>query len=140
MPEAFSQHPDWRRIATPWELTRLAGRESPASDWIRAAVPGAVQLDWARAHGLPDLNFGQNVRLYDGLEDSAWLYRTRVPQAELAPAEELVFACGGVDYACEVRLAGRPVLRHEGLFTPFEVALAGCPTGAPLEVLVLPAP
>jgi len=132
--------PAWRPVAAAWELARLDRPEAAPDAWIPATVPGAVQLDWARARGLPDPAFGQNVRLYGGLEDYHWLYRTRVPQARPDAAQELVFACDGVDYACEVRLAGRPVLRHEGLFTPFEVDLSGCPPGAELEVLILPAP
>ena len=132
--------PAWRRVAADWELARLDGRAAAPAGWMPAGVPGAVQLDWARAHGLPDPFFGQNVRLYDGLEDYHWLYRTRVPRVALAPGEQLAFACGGVDYACEVRVAGRHALRHEGLFTPFEIDLADSPPGAEIEVLVLPAP
>jgi len=136
----IERRPAWRHVATAWELARLDGREAAPGGWIAATVPGAVQLDWARARGLPDLSIGQNVRLYEGLEDYHWLYRTRVPQERLGAGEELVFACDGVDYACEVRLAGRTVLRHEGLFTRFEVDLRDCRPGAELEVLVLPAP
>src|SRR5208283_4261427 len=137
---AVQGRPAWRRLEADWELARLDGRGAAPAGWMPARVPGAVQLDWARAHGLPDPFFGQNVRLYEGLEDYHWLYRTRVPPAALAPGEQLVFACGGVDYACEVRVAGRSALRHEGLFTGFEVDLTGCPPGAEIEVLVLPAP
>jgi beta-mannosidase len=140
MPDEISHRPDWRGIATSWELARLETRDATAKGWIPAAVPGAVQLDWARAHGWPDLNFGQNVRAYDGLEDFHWLYRTRVPAAPRTPGEQLVFRCGGVDYACEVRLAGRRVLEHEGLCTPFEVDVSTCAPGTELEIMILPAP
>ena len=136
----FQGRPAWRRAASDWELARLDARGAAPGAWIPATVPGAVQLDWARARGLPDHCLGQNVRLYDGLEDFHWLYRTRVPDAPRAPGDQLVFCCGGVDYACEVLLDGRHVLHHEGLFTPFEVDVTGCPPGAELEVLVLPAP
>jgi beta-mannosidase len=133
-------HPQWRGVPIEWELARLEGPRGPSSAWIPAAVPGAVQLDWARAHGLPDPAFGQNVRAYDGLEDFHWLYRTRVPPAALGAGERLVFSCGGVDYECEARLAGRPVLRHVGLFSGFEVDVSDCPAGTELELLVFPAP
>jgi beta-mannosidase len=132
--------PAWRGVDAAWELARLDGRDADPAGWIPATVPGAVQLDWARARGMPDPVFGQNVRLYDGLEDFHWLYRTRVPRALPSGGEQLVFACGGVDYACEVRLEGRTVLRHEGLFTPFEIDLSDCRPGALLEILILPAP
>ena len=139
-PPAIARHPLWRRVATNWKLARLDRPDAVASDWIPATVPGAVQLDWARARGLPDIGFGQNVRAYDGLEDSHWLYRARVPSAQRVEGERMVFACEGVDYACEVRLGGRSVLRHEGLFSGFEVDVSDCPAGTELEVLVLPAP
>ncbi len=132
--------PGWRRVAPRWELARLDGPDDAPTGWIPAAVPGAVQLDWAGAHGLPDPFVGENVRAYDGLEDFHWLYRTRVPAVPLGEGEEMVFACGGVDYACEVRLGGRTVLRHEGLFSGFELDLREAGAGTGLDILILPAP
>jgi beta-mannosidase len=132
--------PRWRRIEAQWELARLGGPDDFPAGWIPASVPGAVQLDWASAHGLPDPFVGENVRAYDGLEDFHWLYRTRVPQVALLEGEEMVFACEGVDYACEVRLGGRTVLRHEGLFSGFELDLRDADAGAGLDILILPAP
>ena len=134
------RRPEWRRIGTSWELARLPLPTSVPEGWIPATVPGAVQLDWAAAHALPDYNLGQNYRAYDGLEDFHWLYRTRVPDPPREAGRRLAFLCGGVDYACEVRLAGRTVLRHEGMFTPFEIDVASAPPGAALEILVFPAP
>jgi beta-mannosidase len=133
-------HPLWRRLSTEWKLARLDRHDSPAADWIPASVPGAVQLDWARARGLPDPAFGENFRAYDGLEDYHWLYRTRVPAAHPKEGERLFFACAGVDYACEVRVGGRALMRREGMFSPFEIDLSGCEAGTELEILVLPAP
>jgi beta-mannosidase len=140
MSDLSLQHPGWRQIPTSWELARLGRQESGPEGWIHGSVPGAVQLDWARAHGLPDFAYGRNLEAYEGLEDFHWLYRTRVPESPRAKGEQLVFVCGGVDYACEVRVGGRPVLRHEGLFTPFEVDVSACVPGTELSVLILPAP
>ncbi len=132
--------PRWRRVAAEWELARLGGPGEAPAGWVAATVPGAVQLDWARARGLPDPFVGENARAYDGLEDFHWLYRTRVPGVPLLEGEELVFACEGADYACEVRLGGRTVLRHEGLFSRFEVDLKEADAGAGLDIVILPAP
>jgi beta-mannosidase len=137
---AIEGRPVWRRVAARWELARLERRDAAPAGWIPASVPGAVQLDWACAHGLPDPAFGDNVRAYDGLEDYHWLYRARVPAPRGRKSDQLVFVCEGVDYACEVRLGGRSVLRHEGMFSPFELDLSDCPAGTELEILVLPAP
>jgi beta-mannosidase len=125
-----------------WQLARLSSADAtPASaDWIPATVPGAVQPDWARAHNLPDLNFGQNVRAYDGLENFFWLYRTTVPAEKLATGERLILSGGGVDYHAEFRVAGRRVLTHTGLCTPFELDLTDAAPGSVLEILIHPAP
>ena len=125
-----------------WQLARLSSADAvPASaDWIPATVPGAVQPDWARAHNLPDLNFGQNVRAYDGLENFFWLYRTTVPAEKLAAGERLILSGGGVDYHAEFRVAGRRVLTHTGLCTPFELDLTNEAPGSVLEILIHPAP
>ncbi len=125
-----------------WQLARLSSADSvpEAIDWIPAKVPGAVQLDWARARGLPDLNFGRNIRAYDGLEDFFWLYRAEVPAVEPGAGERLVLACAGLDYHAELRLAGRTVLVHTGLNTPFELDLTEACPGSPLEILIHPAP
>ncbi|CAM3012908.1 glycoside hydrolase family 2 protein [Rariglobus hedericola] len=125
-----------------WQLARLStASEAPAStDWIPAHVPGAVQLDWAAARGLPDHNYGQNVRAYDGLEDFFWLYRTTVPAVKLAAGERLVLTGGGIDYHADFRVAGQTVLTHTGLCTPFELDLTDAPAGSPLEILIHPAP
>jgi beta-mannosidase len=139
-PGESARHPFWRSVAADWELARLGGRGDKPAGWVPASVPGAVQLDWARAHALPDPAHGDNVRAYDGLEDSHWLYRTRVPDASPGKDEEMVFTCHGVDYACEVRLGGVAVLQHEGLFTSFEIDVSESPAGTALEILVLPAP
>ncbi len=52
------------------------------SQFVPAQVPGAVQLDWARAHDWPDLNFADNFKQYDGLEDFFWTYETTLQLPE----------------------------------------------------------
>lgn len=131
-----------RRLDSSWQLALLAEASAApaATDWIPATVPGGVQLDWARAHGLPDINHGQNVQAYAGLEDFHWLYRTTIPASDRSADERLFFKADGVDYECEVRIAGCTVLHHTGFFTPFEIDVTDFASGIPLEVLIFPAP
>jgi beta-mannosidase len=131
-----------RSFPLAWQLARLADRDSlpKSEDWILATVPGAVQLDWAKAKGLPDWNWGANVRAYDGLEDFFWLYSATIPQVDLAEGERLVLAGTGVDYHAEFRVEGKTLLVHTGLCTPFELDLTEYASGASLEILVHPAP
>lgn len=130
------------RVSTVWTLARLAasGQVVAERDWIPASVPGAVQLDWARAHGLPDYNYGQNVRAYDGLEDSYWLYRTSIPKVNRKPGERLFFVCDSVDFECEVRIGGATVHRHRGMQVPLECEVTAEAAGTPVEILLHPAP
>jgi beta-mannosidase len=99
-----------------------------------------VQLDWARARGWPDLNHGQNVRGYEGLEDYFWLYRTLVPDAKRGPDERLFLSAAGLDYHGEIRIDGELRLDHTGNATPFEMDISDARPGAAIEVLIHPAP
>lgn len=125
-----------------WQLARLtyADKVPDDDDWMPATVPGAVQLDWARAHHLPELNYGQNVRAYAGLEDFFWLYRTTIPAVPCEAAQRLFLAGAGLDYHADIRVDGELRLTHTGNATPFELDLTGVRAGAPLEILIHPAP
>lgn len=128
--------------APTWQLARLSSATTKpvSTDWIPASVPGAVQLDWARAHNLPALGFGNNVHAWQGLEDSFWLYRTVVPSDRLAAGEGLILAGDGLDYHAEFRLNGRLILAHTGVCTPYTLDLTDAGPGAVLKVLFHPAP
>jgi beta-mannosidase len=108
---------------------------------MRAIGPGAVQLDWARAHDWPAYWAAENFRAYDGLEDHFWTYETRLEIPPLTGGERLFFICGGVDYAFEVTLNRQVLHRQEGMFTPVELELTDrASSGDVLRVIVHPAP
>ena len=124
-----------------WEVGRSAHADQSPSEFVPAQVPGAVQLDWARAHGWPAYWVADHFKAYQGLEDWFWLYRTRLAFPTLNGDERLFFVCGGVDYRFRVLLNGAVVHEQEGMFTPFELDLSErCKSGDLLEVLVFPAP
>ncbi|MCS6847305.1 MAG: glycoside hydrolase family 2 TIM barrel-domain containing protein [Anaerolineae bacterium] len=110
------------------------------SVFVPAVVPGAVQLDWARAHGWPQTEYDPDLSKYAWMEDAFWLYRATLDWSP-PPGQRLFFVCQGVDYRCEVRLAGRALHAQEGMFTPIELDITDLAhPGATLEVLVFPAP
>lgn len=132
-----------RRTPLSWQLARgTATSESGAEAWIPATVPGAVQLDWARAQGLPDFHFGDHVRQWQGLDEYAWTYRAELPgMPALGAGERLFLVLEGVDYACEVWLGAEQWHRQSGLQTPIHLDLTGrARAGDALRVRVLPAP
>ncbi|MCX6017408.1 MAG: hypothetical protein NTZ50_02715 [Chloroflexi bacterium] len=109
--------------------------------FVPAIVPGAVQLDWARAHGWPEPAYDPDVTKYRWMEDAHWTYRTVLPTIDVRAGARLFFVCGGVDYAFDVRLNGRVLHVQEGMFTPFEIDLSDAArAGDVLEVRVHPAP
>jgi beta-mannosidase len=131
-----------RSLPTSWHLARLrTARSRPSNrDWMPARVPGAVQLDWARARQLPDLDYGQNVTAYAGLEDFHWLYRTNVPAVRLRAHERLALTGSGIDHHAEIRIGGQHVATHTGINRPIDLDLTGIAAGTPLEILIHPAP
>ncbi len=130
-----------RRIALDWEVGWHREADARPQRWVPATVPGAVQLDWARAEGWGDWWYGDNFRAYAWMEDVYWTYRARLPALPRGPGETLWFCADGVDYQCEIFFNGRKLHEQEGMFTPIEFRL---PTrlriGDELAIRIHPAP
>ncbi len=121
-----------------WSVGFSASPEIAPVEWVPAEVPGAVQLDWARAHDWEPWSYADNWRDYLWMEDVYWTYRA---QLVLPDGPRRYFVCGGVDYRCLVRLNGVVLHEQEGMFTPFEIDLTErAADGDTLEVVVFPAP
>jgi beta-mannosidase len=122
-----------------WQVGPAADAVAEPERLVPAAIPGAVQLDWARAHGWPSHTIGLEPERYAGLEDRWWAYRCTLPGIpDGSSAPWLILA--GVDHACTVRLDGQVIAEHAGLQVPLEVALDGAHAGSQLEVRIHPAP
>lgn len=135
-------NPATRRISLQWEVGHAATAAAAPGRWVAAVVPGAVQLDWARAEGWPEYWKGDNCKAYQWMEDVWWTYRTSIPSGiPVAADQRLVFACGGVDYHFTVVLNGVLLHEQEGMFAPFELDLTDrARAGGLLEVRLRPAP
>lgn len=114
--------------------------DAQPAEMVAAVVPGAVQLDWARAHGWPDYTYADNWREYRWMEDVYWTYRTKLAILEAGKDEQICLVCGGVDYKFLVRINDRVVHRQEGMFTPSELDLTRVSSGDILEIVIYPAP
>ena len=124
-----------------WQLgwARTAA-ETPA-EWVPAQVPGAVQLDYARAKKWGPYTYGDNWRAYAPLEDFYYTYRTRFAAPACPPGQRVMFRSAGIDYRCEIVLNGETRWRQEGMFTPVAVELTpGLRPQNELWVRVWPAP
>ncbi len=126
------------RITLDWRVGHSATQHDLPTFFVPATVPGAVQLDWAAAHGWPEPAYDSDVTKYGWMEDVFWRYQASVP---VLPSGPVFFVCKGVDYRCAVLLDGRQLHAQEGMFAGFELDLSAIATpGALLEVLVWPAP
>ncbi len=131
----------FKRYQLHWNVGHTRNPDDTAVERVPAMVPGAVQLDWARAKGWGDFFFGDNWWRYLWMEDEFWSYVSRLDLPCVEEGHRLIFVCRGVDYRFLVRLNGVELYRSEGMFTPFEIDLTGrAVTGDRLEVLVYPAP
>lgn len=114
--------------------------QAPA-ERLAASVPGAVQLDYARAHQWPDYWIGDNFKQYAWMEDVYWHYQTTLDLSATDQEQSVHLVCRGIDYKFEIRLNGKTLFAQEGMFTPVDLDLTGkAKTGDTLEIILWPAP
>jgi len=121
-----------------WQTGPCDGPDQEPEKLVPAEVPGAVQVDWACAHGWPSHHFGVEPLRYAGLEDRWWAYRATIP--EFPEGTHLRLVLEGVDHTATVRLDGRFVAECRGLQVGHDISLAGARVGSLLEVRIHPAP
>ena len=59
-----------------WQLGFSDSALNLPTEYFPATVPGAVQLDYAKAFNLPNHNFETNFEQYRWMEDKFWYYKT----------------------------------------------------------------
>ncbi len=106
-----------------WELGYSSNYEAQPEKWIPASVPGAVQLDIAKAENYQPYFYAENWKDYLWMEDCYFTYRTTFDKPELAPGENLHFISKGIDYQFEIFINGEKILEQEGMFTPVNLDL-----------------
>ena len=121
------------RINLNWTVSPRTTADAADEKRVPATVPGAVQLDWAKAHGWGDHWYADNWKRYGGLEDKFWSYKATLDAAmfeTLKPGEKLYFVCKGVDYRYEIRLGDKLFAGYVTNFngTPIVYPIVG-PTG-----------
>jgi len=108
-----------------WELAYSPEKGQTALRWIEASVPGAVQLDIAKAEGYGPYYFAENWKDYLWMEDREFIYRSEFSKPEMETGQRLIFHSLGIDYKFEITLNGEKLLEQEGMFTPVRLDLTG---------------
>lgn len=123
-----------------WTLGYSESIDLSPKEIFPASVPGAAQLDYARANDWPAYEFGTNYLRFQELEDVYWTYRAELNFAVRAE-ERAVIVFHGIDYKYRIQIDGMILAESEGMFTPVRcdvTAYAGNPHR--LEVILFPAP
>lgn len=105
-----------------------------------ASVPGNIQLDYAKHHGFPDVNFMDTCERFRPLENYPWLYKTEIC-CEAKAGERVFFVTEGIEYEYDVILNGKKLLHHVGMFTHVEADITEeLKNGKLLEIYIYPHP
>jgi len=86
-------------------------------DPFPAQVPGNVQWDYAKAHGMENFAFADGVKQFLDIEDYAWRY-SAVLDFSCFEGEKVCLVAEGIDYEFDIYLDGRFLHNQEGMFTP----------------------
>ena len=110
-------------IVPEFEVGHSSSIDAAPDKWYAAQVPGAVQLDYARAHDLSPYWVGENFLEYGWMEDAFWHYRTSLDGRLARDDDRVYFVSQGIDYECSVFLNGVQVAHHVGMFSEVRIDL-----------------
>ena len=106
-----------------WDLAYAKTANETPSNWIPATVPGAVQLDIAKAEKYEPYYYAEHWKDYLWMEDQFYTYRTSFPKPVLTSEERFIFVSKGIDYQFKIFLNGQELLSQEGMFTAVKLDL-----------------
>lgn len=106
-----------------WELGYSKSVLETPPKWIPASVPGAVQLDIAKAEKYAPYYYAEHWKDYLWMEDQFYTYRTGFTKPSIAAGERVVFISKGIDYEFSIFLNGEELMHQEGMFTPVNLDL-----------------
>ena len=109
-------------------------------EYFDVSVPGNIQLDYARAHGFPDVNYDKTAERFKALEDYGWIYKTEL-EYTAEKGERVFFVTEGIEYEYDLYLNGKKLLHHEGMFSRTEADITDeLKNGKSLSVYIYPHP
>lgn len=124
-----------------WELGYTSAITDLPSEWIPSEVPGAVQLDIAKAKKWGPYYYAENWKDYAPLEDRFYTYRASFSKPQLNSGERLFFISRGIDYEFDIYLNNNKLFHQEGMFTWVKLDLTDrMKAENELKVVVYPVP
>ena len=129
-----------KKLTLNWKLSHSKCYGGALEETVEATVPGAVQLDYAKALGYPPYWRGTNFRQFDWMENEFFIYEAEL-DFKISPFECALLHFEGIDYKYEIEINGRILASGEGAFTPVSIDVspyAGKKT--PVKVTLYPIP
>ncbi|HEY3390372.1 MAG TPA: hypothetical protein VGK38_12410, partial [Prolixibacteraceae bacterium] len=112
-----------KHLEMKWDLGYAANKDAKPEKWIPSTVPGAVQLDIAKAEKYAPYYYAEHWKDYLWMEDNYYTYRSNFKMPELSANEKLYFISKGIDYQFEVYINDEKILEQEGMFTAVHLDL-----------------
>lgn len=123
-----------------WQLGFSDALNTPPAEFFSATVPGAVQLDYAAAYGLPDYKYETNYEEYLWMEDKFWTYKTSFDASNITSGN-LFFVSKGIDFKYDIYINGIKKLSYEGMYREARINLTEyIGTVIEIKVLIYPIP
>ena len=124
-----------------WQVGHSDKIDEKPTKWVPATVPGAVQLDIAKAEKYGPFYYAENWKDYLWMEDKFFNYKTGFKKADMDDGQRLFFVSKGIDYEFEINLNGKKIFHQEGMFTPVNLDITELVTNKnELEIIIYPVP
>jgi len=106
-----------------WEIGYASKSNDVPAKWYPATVPGAVQLDLAKALKYGTWYYAENWKDYLWMEDQFFTYQTFFKKPFISENQNCFFISKGIDYEFEIWLNGEKLFYQEGMFTTVKLDL-----------------
>ena len=123
-----------------WIVGYTSSPDAYPEEMFPAQVPGAVQLDYAKAKNWPPFYEGTNYKDYGWMEDVYWLY-TAPLEFTLSENQLATLSFSGIDYQYQISINDEILAESEGMFSSVTCDVTRFSgTASTLKVLISPAP
>ena len=124
-----------------WKVGYSAEKSKAPLKYVASQVPGAVQLDIAKAEKYPPYEYADNYKMFAWMEDQFYTYLSAFKKPALKESERLFFVSKGIDYQFEIFVNDKPAHQQEGMFTYVDIDITDfLKEENELKIIVFPVP
>lgn len=100
-----------------WTVAYSDNIKATPTEFIPATVPGAVQLDFAKAKNYGPYYYAENWKDFLWMENKFYTYKSTFQKPKLDSGERLYFISKGIDYEFDIFINNKEIFSQEGMFT-----------------------